>query len=62
MYNGVKLSLTFVSGGTVSLDGLNFTPRGNAVLANEFIKSINKKYQSTIPLLNATSYRGTRFP
>jgi hypothetical protein len=62
MYNGVNMSLTFVSGGAVSLDGLHLTPRGNALLANEFIRSINTKYNSTVPLLNATSYRGTRFP
>ena len=62
MYNGIKMSLTFVSGGTVSLDGIHLTPRGNALLANEFIKSINSNYKSTIPLLNATAYRGNRFP
>lgn len=62
IYNGVTVNASFVSGGFYSLDGLNLTPRGNAFLANEFIKSINDKYQSTIPLLDAMKYPGVIFP
>ena len=60
--NGVTVNANFVSGGAFSLDGLNLTPRGNALLANEFIKAINSTYQSTIPQLVATSYEGVVFP
>lgn len=62
VYNGVTVNASFVSGGFYSLDGLNLTPRGNAFLANEFIKSINNKYQSTIPQLDAMKYPAVIFP
>jgi len=61
-YNGVTTSATFVSGGAFSLDGIHLTPKGNALLANEFIKAINAKYASTIPLLNVGDYKGVTFP
>jgi hypothetical protein len=61
-YNGVNLTAAFVSGGMYSLDGLNFNPRGNALLANEFIKAINKKYSAKIPQVNAGNYTATLFP
>lgn len=62
IYNGIALNLKFVSGGVVSLDGLNFNPKGNALLSNEFIKAINLKYTSTLPLIEISKYRGTIFP
>jgi lysophospholipase L1-like esterase len=62
MYNGVAVSAAFVSGGAYSLDGLNLTPRGNALLANEFIKAINETYQAAIPQIEAIKYPGVIFP
>jgi hypothetical protein len=62
VYNGVSMSAKFVSGGAYSLDGIHFNAKGNALLANEFLKSINQKYNSRIPLLNANSYNGIYFP
>jgi hypothetical protein len=62
MYNGVSVNAAFVSGGAYSLDGLNLTPRGNALLANEFIKAINNTYNSSIPEIIATKYPGVIFP
>ena len=62
VYNGVTINANFVSGGFYSLDGLNLTPRGNALIANEFIKSINTTYSSTIPQINANKYPGVIFP
>ena len=61
-YNGINLNTTFVSGGAFSLDGVHLTPIGNAMLANEFIKSINMTYGSTLPLIDATKYSGVKFP
>jgi len=61
-YNGITLTTTFVSGGAFSLDGIHLTPIGNAMLANEFIKSINTTYHSTLPLVDATKYSGVKFP
>ena len=62
VYNGIGLNMKFVSGGTVSLDGLTLNPKGNALLTNEFIKSVNNKYKATIPLVDVTKYRSTYFP
>lgn len=62
VYNGVSCSLKFVSGGVVSLDGVHFTPKGNALLANEFLKAINSKYTANVPLMDANNYRSTLFP
>jgi hypothetical protein len=62
MYNGVNVNAQFVSGGAFSLDGVHLTPRGNALLANEYIKAINSKYGSTIPHLDGNKYRGVVFP
>lgn len=62
IYNGVSVNAAFVSGGAYSLDGLNLTPRGNALLANEFIKAINSTYQSSIPQVDALKYPAVIFP
>lgn len=62
VYNGVSMSAKFVSGGAYSLDGIHYNAKGNALLANEFLKSINSKYKSRIPLLNANAYDATLFP
>ena len=62
VFNGIGLNPNFVSGGAYSLDGINLNPRGNALLANEFIKAINAKYKSNIPTVDATLFRGVIFP
>jgi hypothetical protein len=61
-FNGVDFSATFVSGGAFSLDGIHLNGRGNAFLANEFIRSINRHYAANIPALNANAYDGVLFP
>lgn len=62
IYNGVTINSAFVSGSAYSLDGLNLTARGNALLANEFIKAINATYRSTIPQVDAMKYPAITFP
>lgn len=62
VFNGVTLSSKFVSGGTFSLDGIYLNPRGNAMLANEFIKAINQKYNSKVPQINVLLYNSVLFP
>ena len=61
-YNGVAVNAAFVSGGAYSLDGLNLTARGNALLANEFIKAINSTYSASIPEVDAMKYPAVTFP
>ena len=61
-YDGVKYTAKFVSGGAFSLDGIHLTGRGYAIIANEFIKSINSKYRSTLPQVDPNKYSGVKFP
>jgi len=60
--NGVNNTAAFISGNLFSLDGVHPTPRGYAVIANEMIKAINAKYGSAVAGVDATKYRGVRFP
>lgn len=60
--DGVNLTSGFITGGIFSLDGVHLTPRGYAIVANEFIKAINSKYGSSIPQANVSAYNGVKFP
>ncbi|MFH4966700.1 G-D-S-L family lipolytic protein [Gaetbulibacter sp. M240] len=55
-----------VTGGVFSLDGLHPTSRGNALLANEFLKVIDAKYGSNFEasgnLVDVTNYRTNYSP
>ena len=62
VYDGVSMDAEFVTGGFYSLDGRNLNPIGQALLANEFIKAINDKYNSKIPWADVTKYHGVIFP
>lgn len=61
-YDGIEISPTYVEGGAFSMDAVHLTPRGYAIVANEFIKTINESYGSNIPLLSIGNYRGVIFP
>jgi hypothetical protein len=60
--DGISLSSAYITGGLFSLDGVHLTPRGYAIIANEFIKAINTTYNANIPLANVASYQGLKFP
>jgi lysophospholipase L1-like esterase len=60
--DGINLNSNYISGGIFSLDGVHLTPRGYAVVANQFIKAINAQYGSNIPLANVSNYRSVKFP
>jgi lysophospholipase L1-like esterase len=62
VFNGIEVSTTFVSGGAFSLDGIHLTPRGNALLANEFLKAINQTYGASFSMIDASKYSGVVFP
>lgn len=62
MFDGVRYTAKYVTGGSFSLDGVHLTGRGYAVIANEFIKAINKTYHSTLPQVNPNAYSGVTFP
>jgi lysophospholipase L1-like esterase len=60
--NGVNLNSGYISGGIFSLDGVHLTPRGYAIVANEFIKTINSTYGSSLQQVNVANYNGVTFP
>lgn len=57
--DGIKFSTLFVSGGMFSLDGVHLTSQGYALVANEFIKKINEKFNAKIPLINVATIPGS---
>ena len=61
-YNGINYSTQYVSGGAYSLDGIHFTQRGYALIANYILTNINAFYHSTIPMTDVNSYHGIDFP
>lgn len=62
IYNGVSMNTEFVSGGLFSLDGRNLNPKGACLVANEYLKAMNSKFNANIPLASPTYYRGVIFP
>lgn len=62
IWDGVKYTAAFVTGGAFSLDGVHLTGRGYGIVANEFIKTINARYGSTLPQVNPNKYSGVTFP
>ena len=62
IFDGIKLSTTFVTGGLFSTDGIHLNPRGSSIAANYLIQAINAKYGSNIPQANMTNYPGLVFP
>jgi len=48
--DGFTLRSIYVTGGAFSLDGIHPSPRGYALIANEFIKAINGKYKSNLKI------------
>lgn len=56
--DGSSVTATYATGGAFSLDGVHLSPRGYALVANLFIKSINTKYGSDLPGVNPLDYKG----
>ncbi len=61
-WNGADFNADFVSGGFFSLDGYHPNQQGYALIANEFIKAINTKYNAVIPTVNCVECEGILFP
>lgn len=62
--NGVKFDNSLFTGGFFSLDGINPTPRGSAVIANEIIRVINENYKNSlktaIPSLDVSKFEALK--
>jgi hypothetical protein len=61
-WNGADFNAEFVSGGFYSLDGYHPNQKGYALIANEFIKAINSKYNASIPTFTCIECDGVLFP
>jgi hypothetical protein len=61
-FNGADYSSNLQTGASYSLDGLHMAPKGNALIANEILRTINAKYGSSIPATDVNKYPGTRLP
>ena len=55
--NTYSVSSAYISGGAFSLDGVHPSPRGYALIANEFMKSINATYGSNFKGVDLSKYR-----
>lgn len=60
--NGIRINSAFITGNAFSLDGIHLTPMGSAVVANLFIDAINEKYNTRVPRVDITKYRGVIMP
>ena len=55
--DGIAVNGEFLTGGAYSLDGVNLTPRGSAIVANALIDHINTSFNATIPTVILNFYR-----
>lgn len=62
VYNGVEVSAEYMTGNFFGLDGLHFTPLGNAIVTNRIITALNEAYDANIPRLIETEYPAVSFP
>jgi hypothetical protein len=56
--DGSMVTADYATGGGFSLDGVHPSPRGSALLANQFILAINSKFGSNLPGVNPLDYTG----
>jgi hypothetical protein len=61
--NGIQVDASYIYGSFFSLDGLFPTARGNALIANHLIKTLNNSFPDvSIPPTSVTNYPGVAFP
>lgn len=60
--DGISFNRQFISGGAFGLDGVHPNARGYALVANQFIQTINAYYGASIPPADVTKYKGVIFP
>jgi hypothetical protein len=56
--NGQKIDTSYPNGGFYSLDGFHFSARGNAIVANEVIKTLNTNFRTRISTVDASLFEG----
>lgn len=60
--DGITFTSAFITGNSYSTDGIHLSPQGNALVANYFIETINKKYNANIPLVTMRDYPPIQLP
>ena len=55
-FGNFQITSTYVTGGAFSLDGVHPSPRGYALIANEFLNAINLTYGSTFRPVDLSLY------
>ncbi|HSD62552.1 MAG TPA: SGNH/GDSL hydrolase family protein [Ignavibacteriaceae bacterium] len=58
-FGGIYFKTTFVEGGLFSLDGVHPTSQGYAIIANEFLKVINNKFDANYQLIDIANIPGS---
>lgn len=60
--SGVKYTSAYITGGLFSLDGVHPSNRGAGVLANEFIKTMNKAFGTNVTTLDISKLPALEIP
>lgn len=60
--NGIEFNNQLIYGAFFSLDGINPSQRGAALIANEFITVMNEQYRAAIPYVSIGTVPGIKFP
>lgn len=60
--DGVNVDGSYIQGGIFSLDAVHLTPRGYAIIANEFINTLNSSFNASVPPVNISDYRPVELP
>jgi lysophospholipase L1-like esterase len=55
---GEHFTSEFITGNTFSFDGIHPSNKGHAIIANEFIKVINSRYDANIPFVDVSKIKG----
>jgi lysophospholipase L1-like esterase len=56
--DGSTVTAAYATGGGFSLDGVHPSPRGYALIANQFLEAINDKYGSNLPGVEPLEFTG----
>ncbi len=55
-YSGIRFNNAYITGHFFDLHAQHLTPRGNALLANEWIRFINQSFDANIPQVDVTGF------
>lgn len=60
--DGLRVSSQYLLGDVFDIEGKYFTPRGNALIANECIRVCNQALGTKVPMANIAEHEGTIYP